>query len=372
MLVFFLLQLISAAVSTNQPRAWSIIGTRSALLIFPATIGLISIRSLLKKHILLAYSVVIATVAFCCLIDAVHRSWVNHDAQWLYDDSLTKLIGRTSVYMALCVVLAIFSFGSLLENQVFTGRIKLAVYGCIAFLLVFHYLLASRISLLFLYATIIVYVFHRFPKGRKRGNYRWAAAGIAVLAIGSFFIFPKTLNRFRQLKYTHYDYHSRAVESHYNMAVTPDQWNGANFRLAVWNCGLGIARRHLLTGVPLGDKQAGLMAEYKSRDFMFAYTRHRNLHSTWLDVLVNTGIPGLLIFLLAYLVFPVVAAIRYKDWLSLAIVGCFAAAMLTETWIDGSFGSILLSFWLSLVSAWKTAPGMKPKRYPPLRIIHKV
>ncbi len=42
-------------------------------------------------------------VAFYCLIDAVHRSWVNHDVQWLYDDSLTKLIGRMSVYMALLV-----------------------------------------------------------------------------------------------------------------------------------------------------------------------------------------------------------------------------------------------------------------------------
>ena len=372
MLLFFALELVSAAVSVDQHRAWFVIGVRSSLLIFPLSLGLITVHGVLRRRILLAYVVILLLVSLCCLTDAIHRAWIRHDTQWLYDDSLTLLIGRTSVYMALLVVLAIAGLASLLESGFAAGRAKWAAYGCIGFFLLFHFLLASRISMFYLYTTIVLYVAIRMINGQKPGRKIATLAGVVVLVGASLIVFPKTLNRFRQLQYTHYDYHSRGMESHYNMAVTPDQWNSANFRLAVWACGLALAEKHPVTGVPLGDKQARLMEEYKARDFMFAYTRHRNLHSTWLDVLVNTGIPGLAIFLLGYLVFPVLTAIKNKDWLSLVMVGAFATAMTTETWIDGSFGTIGLAFWLSLIGAWGKPKPSLPLKPPLLPIVPQV
>lgn len=368
MLGFFILQLISAAISADRARAWSVIAMRSPLLIFPLVFGGIYIRRQLKDLVLLAYSLVIFVISLCCLIDAVHRTWVLHDTQWLYDDSLTKLIGRTAVYMALVVSLAIFSLVHLVESRVIAGRGKLLAYAAISFMLVFHFLLASRTSMFFLYGSLFAYACWRVTRGagsrRTRiGRALTIAGGGLVVAIVLFCLFPKTLNRFRQLEYLHYDYHNRGMESHYNMPVTPDQWNSANFRLAVWNCGLDIARHHLLTGVPLGDKQAIYRAEYKSRGFMFALKRNRNLHNTWLDVLVNTGIPGLLFFLLGYLVLPLGTAMRNRDWLGLFVVGAFGTAIATETWIDSSFGSILLGYWLSLVIAWQP-PEPAPAELP--------
>ena len=35
---------------------------------------------------------------------------------------------------------------------------------------------------------------------------------------------------------------SMGKESHYNMEVTADQWNGANLRMAAWRCGWKAAR----------------------------------------------------------------------------------------------------------------------------------
>ncbi|HET6255794.1 MAG TPA: O-antigen ligase family protein [Puia sp.] len=352
MLLFFLLQIVSAVASVNQSRAWSILAMRSSLLIFPVTIGLITVGRELRTRILLAYAVLITVVALSCLTDAIRRSWTARDMQWLYDDSLTILIGRTSVYMSLLVVIAIFSFFTLLETGFITGKKKWLAGGCIVFLMVFHFLLASRISLFFLYAALAAWVIFDIVKSRSRGRALAAFGGLVLLGAACLILFPKTFNRFRQLRYTGYDYHSLAVESHYNLEVTPDQWNGVNFRLAVWNCGLDMARQHPITGVPLGDKRERLMEEYKARGFTFASIHHRNLHSTWLDVLVNTGIPGLLVFLLGWLVFPVRAAIARKDWLSAGIVAAFATAMITETWIDSGWGSIWLGFWVSLVTAW--------------------
>src|SRR5579872_5915711 len=140
MLAFFILQLISAAVSANHGRAWSIVTMRSPLLVFPLAFGGIYIRRQLKDLILLAYALVIVVVSLCCLVDAVHRTLRMHDTQWLYDDSLTKLIGRTAVYMALVVALAIFSLLYLLETRVIAGAGKFLAYAATGFLFIFHFL----------------------------------------------------------------------------------------------------------------------------------------------------------------------------------------------------------------------------------------
>ncbi|PWT76920.1 MAG: hypothetical protein C5B59_05300 [Bacteroidetes bacterium] len=362
MLLFFILQLISAATSADHARAWSILAMRSPLLIFPLALGGIYVNSRIKSRMLFAYAVIVLVVSVCCGADAVRRSWVHHDMQWLYDDSLTKAIGRSSVYMAQIVVIAIFCFVWLLHKGIIKGRTRLlAGFGTI-FLVLFHFLLASRTSLFVLYIAAIGYVFHLMTRGFRSAM--WLIGSGLLVSITLFFTFPKTMNRMRQLEYLHFDYQSRGLESHYNMAVDSSQWNGANFRLAAWSCGWRVARQHLLAGVPLGDKQTILRQEYKARDFMFAYVRNRNLHNTWLDVLVNTGIAGSAIFLLAYLVLPVWITIRQGDWLGLAIVGAFAAALSTENWIDSSFGSVLLGFWLSLVSAWQTLPAARKATLP--------
>lgn len=359
MSLFFVLQFISAAVSANHGRAWSILGMRSPLLLFPLALGGILIRQPVKHRILLTYAVIVIIVALCCLVDAIHRAWVLQDTQWLYDDSLTKLIGRTAVYIALIVVIAVLSLVWLLDTGILTGKAKLAARFGIIFLFLFHFLLASRISLFYLYAVAIGYGCRRVSARRVP----MLIGGCIALSLLLLFFFPKTFNRMRQLEYLDYNYHNRGIESHYNMPVDSSQWNGANFRLAVWNCGWNIARRHLATGVPLGDLRAAEMAEYKTRGFMFAYDRHRNLHNTWLEVLVNTGIIGCIIFLLGYLVLPVYTAVRTGDWLAGLVAGAFATAMSTETWIDGSFGTVLLAFWLSLVSAWQ-----KPAAAPNARL----
>jgi len=365
MLLFFILQAISAAVSANHARAWSILAMRSPLLLFPLAFGGIFIRRPLKSRILLAYAVIVLIVSLCCLIDASHRSWVRQDTQWLYDDSLTIAIGRTAVYMALIVAVAIFCWVWLLENGRIRGKARWIAWAGTIFLVLFHFLLASRISLFYLYAVAIGYGCRRIARGARTRRVALLLGGCVLLGLVLLFFFPKTLDRMRQLEYLHFDYHSRGMESHYNMPVDSSQWNGANFRLAVWNCGWNIARHHLATGVPLGDKQAAFMVEYKARDFMFAYTRHRNVHNTWLDVLVNTGIAGCVIFLLGYLVLPLWTAVRTGDWLAGLIVGAFATALSTETWIDGSFGTVLLAFWLSMVSAWQ-----RPAAAPKARLSH--
>jgi O-antigen ligase len=147
------------------------------------------------------------------------------------------------------------------------------------------------------------------------------------------------------------------------MLLTADQWNGANIRLAVWKCGWELAGQHLLTGVPLGDKEAKLMEVFKSRQFDFAYQSRRNMHSTYLDVLCNFGVIGFGIFLLGYLFVPLLACYRTKDGLGAFTIMALSASMITETYPDRSIGCLFLGFFLCFVSAYKgSSPSPAPAR----------
>ncbi len=108
-----------------------------------------------------------------------------------------------------------------------------------------------------------------------------------------------------------------------------------------------------LMGVPLGDKQDKLVEIYRQQGFSYAVESRRNLHNTYLDVLTNLGIIGLVVFLLGYIVLPLVGSARAKDGLGLFIILSFVVAMVPETWLDRSMGCIMLSFFFSLVSAWR-------------------
>lgn len=357
MIVFYLLHLVSALFSENKQEALVMLALRVPLLVFPLCIGLLYIREELKDRVLLAYCFFSTIAATVCMAYAIYQSHKFQDTAFLYDDSLTEAIGRQSVYIALTINLALFTYVYLLFKKSFAIQYKGLVFLSIAFLLVFHYMLASRIAIIALYSGFLVFAVWYAVRAKKFLGGVLLVAGLLAGAFLMMKFFPKTINRFKELNYTGYTYNSHAVESHYNMPVTPDQWNGANIRLAVWKCGWELAKQHWITGVPLGDRQDRLMEVYKARQFDLAIQTKRNMHNEYLDVLVNFGVIGFLVFLFGYLVFPLMACYRAMDGLGLFIIGAFAVAMITENWLDRSVGCIMMGFFLSLVSAWKRYPS---------------
>src|SRR6185436_4749987 len=106
---------------------------------------------------------------------------------------------------------------------------------------------------------------------------------IAVLLAGFLVLhfFPKTINRFKDFAYTQYDYQHEGSESHYSKETTPDQWNGANFRIAAWRCGWELFKKNPIAGTHLGDKREKLIEKYKEKNFQFALRTNKNLHNNY-------------------------------------------------------------------------------------------
>jgi O-antigen ligase len=357
MLLFYLLHILSALVSVNRQEALVMLALRIPLLIFPLSLGLIFIREELKDRILFCYCVLVTIAAAACLCYALGQYAKFHDSGLLYDDSLTILLQRQSIYVALAVNLALFSYVYLLTRPSFTIRYPALAWLGIIFLLVFHFMLASRIALIVLYGSLLIFAVYAIVKKRRFREGALLAIGLPVCMALLLIVFPKTGKRFRELEYTNYAYDSRAAESHYNGTLTPEQWNGANIRLAVWSCGWELVRGHWLLGLPLGDKQDRLMRVYGDRQFEFALRTRRNMHDTYLDVLFTFGIIGLAIFLAGWLLFPLLGCRRDRDGLGPFIISAIAVAMITESYFDRSIGCLLAGFFICFVVSCQRPPG---------------
>ncbi|MHA4808707.1 O-antigen ligase family protein [Flavitalea flava] len=357
MIVFYLLHLLSALFSQNRQEALSMLALRAPLLIFPLCIGLLYIRSELKDRILLSYCFFTTLAATACMGFAIGQYLKFQDNASLYGEGLTRLTGQQSVYIAMAVNLALFTYVYLLFKKSFAIQYKGLVFLSIAFLVVFHYMLASRIAIITLYSGFLILIIWHYARVRKFLGGGVLVIGLLAGVVLMMIFFPKTVDRFKELK--HANYKSQTAENPFHLPLTADQWNETGIRMVVWSSGWELAKQHWIFGVPLGDKQEKLTEVYRERNFNYGVQSRRNMHNTYLDVLCNFGVIGLMIFLLGYLIIPLMACYRMKDGLGLFIIVAFAVAMITETWPDRSVGCVMLGFFLSLVSAWKirSAPG---------------
>jgi O-antigen ligase len=214
----------------------------------------------------------------------------------------------------------------------------------VLFLFAFSYLLASRIMMGTLLVVAIGFCFYYTF---SRGKYLEGATLLFALLMGGFAIykmFPQTLNRFKELTYTRFNYQSAGKESHFNMQVDSTQWNGANFRMAAWQCGWELFRQHPVIGVGLGDKKAELFNVYEQKQFHFAIRTNKNVHNNYLDILYSMGLIGGVLFFASWIVLPIRKAIQHGDGLAALIMLTFAAAWITEIYFDRNLGGMLTGF----------------------------
>ena len=346
MVGFGLLLLISVLISDNKSAGNQFLLRRMPLFIFPVTVGLISLTKKQRDVILVGAGVIICLACLSTICYAYYKYQETKDSAWLYNDALSDLIRQQSIYTSVLVNIAIYSFINYLINYPVKrwGRIGLVIG--IAFLFVISYLLASRNMMAILYLTILLFSLYIILKKRKYtiGIGLVAAFGLIVGVI--FIFFPKTINRFKELGFTRFNYESQAAESHYAGNLTPDLWNGANFRLAAWPCGWQVVKQHPVIGVGLGDKKDELMKVYQERKFIFAINTGKNIHNNYLDILMGTGIIGLLLFLTGWAILPMIRLIKSRDGLGFLILLTFLIAMFTENYFDRSLGAILYGFFV--------------------------
>ncbi|HKZ65704.1 MAG TPA: O-antigen ligase family protein, partial [Chitinophagaceae bacterium] len=335
---------------------------RLPLILFPFSIGLMQITKEMRNRILLGAAVIVSVSCLASLAFAISQYWQKNNSAWLYNDALSYFIDQQSIYTSFFVNISIYIFAyHLWHSRPLLQGYKLLLGLGIAFLFIISYLLASRNMMLILYMSAIFFSFYFILTKKKYLEGGTILIGIIIAGFLVLRFFPKTINRFKELTYTQFDFQSQAKESHYAGDLTPDQWNGANFRLAAWQCGWQLFKEHPLTGVGLGDKKDELFKVYHQKQFHFAIATRKNVHNNYLDILFSMGVAGLLLFICGWIFLPLMQFIRNRDGLAVIILITFALAMLTENYFDRSIGAMLFGFFIPfLLTSSKTKNNKLP------------
>lgn len=344
MFLFFAVIVISVFLSSNFHKGLRYLDPRLPLAYFPLSVGLLQLKKQVKDKILLGFAWLTTFIMLICLCWSLNRSEFFKKPEFLYNDSFTGILKQQSIYISLLVNLSIyiFAYHILYKRDRYRGWMIFAV----VFLFATNYLLASRNLMLVLYLFTLGLAFYYIFKRKKYFEGATMVLGLLLGVLVIFKFFPKTFNRYKELAYTQFDYKNMGKESHYNMEVTKDQWNGANFRMAAWRCGWELFLSSPLKGVDIGDKKDVLMDKYREKDFQFALKTQKNVHNNYLDILYSMGLIGLSIFLIGWVILPLIYANRYKDWLSVLIILTFALAWVTEIYFDRSLGGMLTGFFI--------------------------
>ncbi len=342
----FLAYLVISFLLSDQLDGARALRIRLPLFLFPLVFLFIRINRDKRDGLLLKFAIITTIFCFTSLNYAIFQAIKKDDNAWLYNDALSYFINQQSIYTSLLVNISIYVFAFFLIKKYHVIKHKFLLILTIAFLFIISYLLASRIMMFQLYFTILCLFIYIIFKQKKWFLGLALLCGLLISVVTVYIFFPKTLNRFKELTITSYQYNNTAAESHYGGVLTKEQWNGANFRLAAWKCGWELFTHHPVTGVGLGDKATTLNQLYKEKEFHFAIETGKNVHNNYLDILYSMGIIGLLLFLLGWLFLPLIQFLKQKDILAIIITITFACAMITEVYFDRSLGVVLFGFFI--------------------------
>jgi O-antigen ligase len=352
-LFYYLLHVISLLWSNDKTEAITQLSMRLPVLFFPLIIGTLIITTQLKERIIYAIAMVTTLAALLSLSLSFKQYRLTGNSGYLYNDSLTIHFVLQSIYVAMLVNLSIVGLIYLLTKRPSFIKVPGLLYLAIFILFGYHFLLASRSAMIILYGGLFLYAVYYIIKKRK---YLEGSTLILGMFIGSFILFkffPKTVQRFKELTYTSYVYNSKAAESHYDMQLNSEQWNGANTRLALWSCGWEVAKNNMATGVGIGDRIRAVNKVYKERNFTMAIQTQKNVHNSYLDALLTFGIGGLIFFVLTFVIAPLVDVAKRQNMFDLFVVTAFIVSMIFEVYLARSIGSMLAGFFFSFIAATK-------------------
>lgn len=352
-IAYYLLHVASITWSIDKQEATTQLAIRLPILVIPLAIGTVFIKKELADRIILAIGFITAGIAIVSLGLSFSQYSKTGNSGFMYNDSLTVHFGQQSIYVAMLVNLSMAGIVYLLQRKTIAHSIQGGLYMALIVLFVYHFLLASRSAMLLLYGSLLIFAFYHVIKKRK---YLEGATLVLGLIIGSFMLFkffPKTVQRFKELAYTNFKFESKAAESHYDMQLNSAQWNGANTRLALWQCGWELVQKNMLTGVGIGDRVAGMNKVYAKKNFEMAIQTKKNVHNSYLDAWLTFGIGGVTLFVFAFALLPLFYAVRSGNGYYLFVVTVFIVSMLFEVYLGRSFGCMLVGFFYSFIAATK-------------------
>ncbi|MES2656019.1 MAG: O-antigen ligase family protein [Bacteroidota bacterium] len=342
---FFVLQIISALTSTNLTEGLAVLERRLAFVLFPfLLVQNWPVESV--KRICLSFVVVCNIALLYCVSFALISFYHIQNSSVFFYHNLSQAIQLNAIYFSIYCVFSLFVL--LVYFNHIPGKYKYVVYAACTFLATGILLLSSK-NLLFVLLVGAVAIIMKQSVNQYRKKLAIACLLLAVLA--GFFIKP-IRNRFM----LEFNANMQVVNMQQFRYDTP--FTGLTLRLVIWKNCIEILneKKAWIQGVGIGDFQDLINEKYRAKGI---YSGNKELgdtgyigygpHNQWVEMLLSTGIIGLLTFVLAIIIL-IKKVLNDKTILPLLFLFIFISVSFTECVLSTNKGIIYFMFFMFLFS----------------------
>jgi O-antigen ligase len=345
--LFFLLQFASLLYTSNTYEGWKDIRLKAALVIVPLALCCCNyIDELTRQKILKWYCGILFIACLFAIFIAFRRySATNNSSVFVYHLLVSIYSGHAIQFSILVFVALLHLFEALRKSEIFLN--KIFHFFLIFFFLLFLFLLSSKLVIAF----FILYFFYYTIRALKRKTTGKTLTMILLIVFVSFCIFlfstqNHVSDRFKEIVKTDFSFLQK------EKFKAGDYFNGLQFRLLQWKFVPEILneKKAWLAGVSPGDAQSYLDQKYISEN-MYIGTPERgdkgflgyNTHNQFLEALLQTGIIGLLIFLMLCVALIKMAWKRKKTELSFITI-LLLAYTFSESVLETQYSLLIFLF----------------------------
>ncbi len=250
-------------------------------------------------------------------VQHIDEEWSQYGSWWRF---LSENVSHLKHRLFLC---SVEMFGAIMALELMNRKNRWLFIPAILLMLSAIPLTSSRQSILTCAALLVVAIIYSMPK-RYRLRY-----GVGILLLGMVLgggllkLHPRMQNfelshitEMREISYTH------------------------DIRFNIWGVALQTPGDYLAYGIGAGQSTNYMVAKYQDVGLEYYKEKHYHPHNQYLEELMEIGIPGLLLFLLAWLAIPFCAKEKGRET-AILFTALFMMNMLTDC-MFGKFCGIAL------------------------------
>jgi O-antigen ligase len=342
-ILFYFLQAIAFLNTENTSEGWRHIILKSGLIFIPLAVtgsGFINKKS--RTSLMHGFIILLLIASLYCLAAAYLRYSLTRDELTFFYHELVKPFGHHAVFFSIMVFIVLVFLLEGFRNKFVLFGSPLHVF-LVLYFTVFLFLLSSRLVISF-YALYLVYFFIGLLKNKTY------IAGILLIIAGGIVLILLSKN---PISLRFYDLLKENTGVLKREKFDPGiYFNGFEFRLLQWRLVPEILteNKSWFTGVTPGDGQHILDKKYIEKKM---YTGDPllddrgylgfNTHNQFLESLLQSGIPGLLVFTLIFFSLFKMVLIKKNRMMSFITILLLIYSF-TESVFETQYGLLLFTF----------------------------
>jgi O-antigen ligase len=339
-LAYLLIQSIGLTITDDLPNGIFNLQQKLSLLLFPLLFAAESARgSIQVKNILTFFCTGTFLLSLFILLRAFYR-WSNGEGSEVFHYmSLAHPLHPSYLSAYLCLALGVL-FNPLSEpakseaTYLKSFRFLLMPLG-----LIMLYLLQSKAGILVAMGIAVggftiwfIMNFRNYSRQRK-----------TIIFLLFIVLSTATIWQLRDSRF------SAMISTLKSEKQTADPSDSNELRLRIWQTGLRLFSEHWLVGYGAGDVKHVLKKAYLNQGMKYAAAHELNAHNQFLQTALGGGIMQLL-FLLAYLLTPLLAGTSANRWISVVLLIILMLNMLFESYFESQWGIVFATFFMAMLA----------------------